>query len=80
MADIRRHTRREADIVEAKVGDERVELEQKRERLPDASAGTEDSNLRLAPGRRVRKSSAKVESASSLSRVSYCLQTLTNAT
>ena len=68
MADIRRHTRREADIVEAKVGDERVKLEQKRERLPDASTGAEDSNFRLAPGRRGEEPSAGAERASSLSR------------
>ena len=73
MADIRRYTRREADIVETKIGHERVKLKQKRERLPNASAGTKDSNV----GKRAERASSGSDSVACLD---YCLQKLTNTT
>ena len=48
MADIGGDARRATDIVEVERRDELVLLEEERQRLADASAGTEDGDLGLA--------------------------------
>jgi uncharacterized membrane protein YqjE len=40
------HTRATADVVEGKLRNTGVELEEERERLANATGGTEDGNLR----------------------------------
>jgi hypothetical protein len=45
VSGVRRHTRATADIIESKFRNTRVELEQERERLANATSGTEDSDL-----------------------------------
>lgn len=52
MADIGGDTRRAADIVEVETRDVRVELEEEREGLADASAGAKNGDLCLARRRR----------------------------
>lgn len=52
MANVGSNTGSTTNIVKAQRRDERVGLEQERQRLADSSTSTEDSNLRLARGRR----------------------------
>ena len=48
MADVGSNTRGPTDVVEGKLGDMGVELEEEGKRLADTSAGAEDGDLGLA--------------------------------
>jgi hypothetical protein len=51
VAQVSSNTRATADIIESKFRNTRVELEQERERLANATSGTEDSDLGGLAGR-----------------------------
>jgi len=50
VSDISSDTRSTADIVKAQAGDQRISLEEKRERLSDSTASTEDGDFSVSRG------------------------------